>query len=305
MTGSYNIYHTSDASRLYPITITDNTYNTTSTSITFPGRDSAYGQVISEDLLQMLENFSGTSSPVNPTQGQLWFNTTIGVNQLMVYTGTSWVSVSGVYTGMTAPTAVLNGSLWFSTSSQQLFVYTGTTWVLIGPNANSSNTGAITETILDTSNASQNVLTCFVNSIRILIISSATAMFTPKLTIPGFSVINPGLNFSTAYSYLSSPPAIGNTSPNSGNFTSLAASSLDVSGLIVGKGITQIGSIMLYTNSTLPAGWLLCNGASVSISLYSTLYSIIGTTFGPTSSGNFTLPVMTAPTSMYYMIYGG
>lgn len=50
------------------------------------------------------------------------------------------------------------------------------------------------------------------------------------------------------------------------------------------------GMIAWYGNSTPPSGWLVCDGSAVSQSTYAALFNIIGTTFGPTSGGNFTLP---------------
>lgn len=40
------------------------------------------------------------------------------------------------------------------------------------------------------------------------------------------------------------------------------------------------GVIFPFTSSTIPAGWLLCNGAAVLRSLYYQLFDVIGTTYG-------------------------
>lgn len=50
-----------------------------------------------------------------------------------------------------------------------------------------------------------------------------------------------------------------------------------------------VGSIMFFTKSEAPDGWLFCNGASISSVDYPKLYTVIGTTFGGDSS-NFKLP---------------
>lgn len=42
----------------------------------------------------------------------------------------------------------------------------------------------------------------------------------------------------------------------------------------------KTGDIKIQTTSTIPAGWLLCNGAGISRSTYSNLFTKIGTTFG-------------------------
>jgi phage-related tail fiber protein len=45
------------------------------------------------------------------------------------------------------------------------------------------------------------------------------------------------------------------------------------------------GVIMMYGSNTPPSGWLECNGAAISRTTYSALFSVIGTTYG---SGNGT-----------------
>ncbi len=52
-----------------------------------------------------------------------------------------------------------------------------------------------------------------------------------------------------------------------------------------------VGSVMAWTTSTIPAGWLECTGAAVSRSTYSALYAAIGTTYGVgDGSTTFNLP---------------
>lgn len=52
-----------------------------------------------------------------------------------------------------------------------------------------------------------------------------------------------------------------------------------------------IGEIRLLAYKTrIPAGWLLCNGQTLTVSNYETLYSLIGATYGSTASTNFCLP---------------
>ena len=50
------------------------------------------------------------------------------------------------------------------------------------------------------------------------------------------------------------------------------------------------GLILPYGGSTAPAGWLLCNGASVSRTTYADLFNAIGTAFGSQSVTTFNLP---------------
>jgi microcystin-dependent protein len=50
------------------------------------------------------------------------------------------------------------------------------------------------------------------------------------------------------------------------------------------------GIVLPYAGTAAPFGWLLCYGQAVSQATYAALYAVIGTTFGPDSGGNFTLP---------------
>lgn len=63
----------------------------------------------------------------------------------------------------------------------------------------------------------------------------------------------------------------------------------------VGGGDTlPIGIILPHTSNTLPEGYLLCDGSSVSRTTYATLFGVIGTTYGNgDGSTTFTLPNLT------------
>jgi len=59
----------------------------------------------------------------------------------------------------------------------------------------------------------------------------------------------------------------------------------------------QPGMITAYGSVTsAPTGWLLCNGATTSTSLYTSLYSVIGTTYGVSGPGTFKTPNMSTST---------
>lgn len=53
---------------------------------------------------------------------------------------------------------------------------------------------------------------------------------------------------------------------------------------------TPIGTVVDYAGSNPPEGWLLCYGQSLSRSAYASLFAVIGTTYGSTSSSTFNLP---------------
>ena len=178
------------------ITVEDNTLNS-ETSLNFPGRGTtAYGQAVNENFLHLLENFANTTAPERPVEGQLWYDSTDGVDQLKVYDGTNWVASGGLKKASAAP-AVANssaGDLWVNTESQQLYLFTGSTWVLVGPDfSDGLLTGAQAQAIVGTDDITYNVLTIKVEDQPVIIISSQS--FIPKVSIKGFRTgINPGMN---------------------------------------------------------------------------------------------------------------
>lgn len=52
------------------------------------------------------------------------------------------------------------------------------------------------------------------------------------------------------------------------------------------------GSIMIWPSNTIPTGWHLCDGSSMSRTDYASLFSTIGVTFGSNDSSSFNLPDM-------------
>ena len=56
------------------------------------------------------------------------------------------------------------------------------------------------------------------------------------------------------------------------------------------SSLVPSGVIMPYAGSTAPAGWLICDGASVSQTTYPNLYAAIGFNWGNPGGGSFNLP---------------
>jgi prefoldin subunit 5 len=74
-------------------TIPDGTLDT-STSLTLVGRKySGYGEILQENLVKILENFSNTIAPENPINGQLWYNSS---NDTLSYYDGSWQALANV-----------------------------------------------------------------------------------------------------------------------------------------------------------------------------------------------------------------
>ena len=195
---AYIVSHT-DLANKGTITVEDNTINQT-TSLDIPGRNTtAYGTAIADNFLHLLENFAFNTSPRNPVEGQLWYDTTVGADQLKIYDGTNWISASGLKKATNEPAANQSvvGDLWVDTDNQQLYLYTGSGWILVGPTfSDGLSTGVKPTIIVGTDNVSYTVLQVEIKAKVAAIISADT--FTPKIVITGFTTVNPGYNLSTA-----------------------------------------------------------------------------------------------------------
>lgn len=203
---SYQISFTDSVNKGF-IQVDDNTVNN-ETSLKLPGRTkSDYGELVLENLLHLMENFANNNPPTNPVEGQLWYDTTVGVDQLKVYDGAQFVSASSIKKANSRPeTGESNlGDLWVDTVNQQLFLYNGNDWTLIGPDFSlGSNTGAKFEIIIDTTNVERSVIVNYVEGEPLLIISDVE--FRPKLSIsqngfPQGTIIKQGINIAAGTKY--------------------------------------------------------------------------------------------------------
>lgn len=192
------IVNFTDSENTTPITVFDNT-SSTDTSLTFPGRNvTGYGQIIAENFLHLLENFASANQPVNPTEGQLWYDSANGA--LQIWDNTNWKAASGIQKSPTEPSVSESkvGELWVDTTNQQLRIFTGSRWILVGPSESSIDGlryGPAVEKIADSDNTDRSILTFYLKDVPVIIISKDS--FTPKSPITGFSLIRSGINIAT------------------------------------------------------------------------------------------------------------
>lgn len=185
-------------------TILDGTVDTSKTSLTLIGRNySNYGQFMVDNLVSLVENFAYSISPSNPLAGQLWWDT--DETRLKVYTGSAFKVISSATAATSAPTTTVAGDLWWDTTNDQLYIYNGTSpynsagWILVGPAYSKLNgkSGAIWEQIADTSAVNHNVVSIYLDGVRLAIVCD-DAEWQPAVAISGFGNIVPGTNFTSA-----------------------------------------------------------------------------------------------------------
>ena len=198
---SYTIKFSDPAKQNTPIILLDQSKDQSSTSLTLLGKNyPEYGQVVAENFLWLLENFAGPiPGPVNPIQGQLWYNNTDG--KLLVNDGVSWSPVNRVFQQSTEPAGsnVKLGDIWVDTANPngiQLKIYNstiGNPWSQIGNN--DPNTGSFPySSVLDTGNTIHTVIKDTIENSGNVIAIYAKEDFVPQSPDSGFSQLKKGIN---------------------------------------------------------------------------------------------------------------
>jgi hypothetical protein len=193
---AYTVNKTNSSSSPNQYTVQDGVINT-QTDLSFIGKGYAgYGEVIAENFLHLLENFSNTSAPSKPVEGQLWWDSTNA--KLQVYNGTAFQTAGGSAPYQSdAPSNMAAGDIWIDSDTGQMYYYNGTSSVLVGPPSSTGTTNGFTyDTILDSGDNSQNITKLFNDGNLIAVISEDT--FTPKTTLTGFASIKKGITLTTA-----------------------------------------------------------------------------------------------------------
>jgi hypothetical protein len=192
---AYTVNKSNTAASPNQFTVQDSILNT-QTDLEFVGKGYAgYGEVIAENFLHLLENFSNTSAPGKPIKGQLWYDETSA--KIKVYTGSSFQPVGGATYSSVAPAGLNAGDLWIDSDTQQLYFNNGAINILVGPPASTgTKNGFEYSTISDSGDVERNITRVYNNDVQVAIISETT--FTPKVAIAGFASITKGINLSTA-----------------------------------------------------------------------------------------------------------
>lgn len=177
--------------------IVDGTVDQTATDLTLVGKNaSTYGEFLNENFVHLLENFSSTTSPNNPIQGQLWYDTSEA--RLKIYDGSGFKVSGGTIVSNSLPSSIAQGDIWIDSYRKQLYFNDGVSTILAGPGYSDQQgiSGLQTIDVIDTNNITQVVSLLWVGG-SILGLFSKTA-FTPAIPIPQFTGnIIVGFNVST------------------------------------------------------------------------------------------------------------
>lgn len=176
------------------VELVDGQIDQTSTDLTLIGRNyTGFGEFYNENLIKMLENFSGTSAPSTPLTGQLWFDTSEG--RLKVYDGFGFKS-NGPIVSNTQPQMVA-GDIWIDNADNKLYFFDGTDLQLVGPQYSAAQgvSGFEVATVTDRSSIGRTILKLYIGGTLVAVLSNVE--FTPvsSQTIPGIvGSIKKGIN---------------------------------------------------------------------------------------------------------------
>jgi hypothetical protein len=230
-----------------------------------------YGEIQNENMVFLLENFSGANPPPKAISGQIWFDT--GNSKLKFYDGTQWRTTGGAEIAATQPAGLSQGDFWWDTGNEQLYAYNGTDFVLVGPqDAGEGITQMQSRSVRDTDNLTKSVITATVNDEVIFVISAhvgSGAGFTidssdAENAISGFDVIRPGITLKNTTN------ATGGVTNTDHQFHGTASNALKLNGVAASSYVTtQAGVPTVFTQLTniqTDAG--IAIGAGLDLKLY-------------------------------------
>jgi len=164
--------------------------------------------------------------------------------------------------GSSEPTTKVTGKLWVNSNNNTLNIYDGTNFINLGK--------------VDTAEMGHA--------------TTASPSFTGTITSAGDIVMsgNGSLQLPTGTTAQRPTPTTGDIRFNT-SITQFEGYNGSVWGEIA-NGVPA-GSVFTFASTTVPSGYLECNGAAVSRSTYASLFSAIGTTHGSgDGSSTFNLP---------------
>jgi len=227
-----------------------------------------YGEVQNENLVFLLENFSGSTSPNNPLSGQIWFDS--ANSKLKFYDGSKYRVASGAEASATAPVGLTPGEFWYDTANKQVNVWNGSTFTLVGPQsvAGAGTTQMQSVSLLDDVGANHSVIQAYTNGQVMYIISpDEFTLNSSKNPVAGFSKIGKGITLVNS----TSGSTLGVTTSTDQRFWGTASDSDKLGGFAASEYLKASSTTFTSQLKFGDAGFLLGNSNDIS-------FSIIGST---------------------------
>jgi hypothetical protein len=174
-----------------------------STDLSFVGKNySGYGQVVNENFVKLLENFSSTTAPESPIRGQLWYDKNNGRLNVS-YDGKSFKGIASIFVqaGVPSSAALVRGDLWWDSDAFQLKAFDGSQFQIVGPF--NPATGRATwipgeeETGINTANSTP-ISKSIIDDEVIAVVSKQTFTVQNSALSDNFSTIKRGITLSGA-----------------------------------------------------------------------------------------------------------
>lgn len=184
-------------------TVADGTVDVNYTSLSLIGKNFAgYGELMNENWVHLLENFSNATEPTNPLVGQLWYDAGARIMKVRTANNT-WKNIGSATASASAPPNPNIGDQWWDTINEQLKTYNGEAWVLVGPlwSASQGITGAVPDTLRDVFGIDHVVIKFYINNVVVSIWSKEDEAYTvaEASKVVGFytqgqnQIVKPGL----------------------------------------------------------------------------------------------------------------
>lgn len=217
-----------------------------------------YGEAQNENMVHMLENFSGGSAPPKPLSGQIWYDSS--TKKLKFYDASKWRTTGGAEIAAQAPTGLTTGDFWWDTANDQLYSWNGSEFVLVGPQAasGSGTTQMKSRSVRDNTNVSHAIIEAIVDEETVYIISADEFTLDNAVNpITGFSLIKQGLT-------LINTPSNGTTS-SSHRFWGTASNALKLNGTDASNFVTNSGAVFTGVASFPDAGFTVGDSADIAV----------------------------------------
>ncbi len=241
-----------------------------------------YGQVVNENFVKLLENFSNNTSPLKPLVGQLWYDS--ANKKVKVYTGTKWNQFLPTTISNTRPSDLAEGEFWYDSLNYKLYLKLGNSFRLIGPGSSAiSNTGTgsslTTSQVLSDTAVIYDIIKLQIGAAIVGIVSDQTFNVDPS--DPIFANI---AKIYKGFTLIGSDPTTGVSDPNGTYFWGTAADAKKLDGRpvadfllasqvnLVAGNITELGNLTRIstgspsTPGTIEGDWSLTPGSTLEAS---------------------------------------
>ena len=231
---------------------------------------------INNNLAALYSLSSGSSEPSTTTAHQLWLDTSTNPDTLKIRNSSDsgWILIGDVSTNLGM--ALLTGA----TFSGNVLIAAGAVGSAGLGFSGDTDTGLYKVAANDLGITAGGSLIAHLNSSGLEIEDGKQLRLRDSGGSNIVSLAAPALTSDVALT-------LPNSDGNNGDFLQSNGSGVLSWAAVAG---VPTGSVYAMATTTIPAGYLECNGASISRSTYSSLYSAIGTTWGSADGSSFNVP---------------